>query len=167
MKEQVSAPGGSFQLCRLIGRIRAEFVDRVEQEMGRCGVELNFSQFLALKLLGEESMAPGELARLLRYNAGAMTRMLDKLEQRGYLRRVPDPDDRRALRLELTPAGKAIRKRLIQCSGADRAARHVPPRGGCPPQEPECDEGFVAAASVFRRNAEGRYDMQGYRCNLS
>ncbi len=118
MKEQVSAPGGSFQLCRLIGRIRAEFVDRVEQEMGRCGVELNFSQFLALKLLGEESMAPGELARLLRYNAGAMTRMLDKLEQRGYLRRVPDPDDRRALRLELTPAGKAIRKRLIQCSEA-------------------------------------------------
>jgi len=39
--------------------------------------------------------------------------LLDKLEQRGYLKRVPDPDDRRALRLELTTQGKALRKRVI------------------------------------------------------
>jgi DNA-binding MarR family transcriptional regulator len=110
-------PESSFQLCRLIGRIRAEFLYGVEREMERRGVELNFAQFLALKLLGDDkSMAPGELARLMHYNAGALTRMLDKLEQGGYLRRVPDPQDRRALRLELTAAGKAIRRRAIGCS---------------------------------------------------
>jgi len=104
----------SFQLCRLIGRLRAEFVYAVEQEMGRQGVELNFTQFVALKLLGhEEPMTPVELARALHYNPGALTRLLDKLEQRGYLKRVPDPDDRRALRLELTTQGKALRKRVI------------------------------------------------------
>ena len=104
----------SFQLCRLIGRLRAEFVYAVEQEMGRQGVELNFTQFVALKLLGhEEPMTPVELARALHYNPGALTRLLDKLEQRGYLKRVPDPDDRRALRLELTTPGKALRKRVI------------------------------------------------------
>lgn len=104
----------SFQLCRLIGRLRAEFVYAVEQEMGRQGVELNFTQFVALKLLGhEEPMTPVELARALHYNPGALTRLLDKLEQRSYLKRVPDPDDRRALRLELTTQGKALRKRVI------------------------------------------------------
>ena len=104
----------SFQLCRLIGRLRAEFVYAVEQEMGHQGVELNFTQFVALKLLGhEEPMTPVELARALHYNPGALTRLLDKLEQRGYLKRVPDPDDRRALRLELTTQGKTLRKRVI------------------------------------------------------
>lgn len=109
-----SSPERSFQLCRLIGRIRAEFVDAVESEMSKQGVELNFTQFVALKLLGHEApMTPVELARALHYNPGALTRLLDKLEQRGYLKRVPDPDDRRALRLELTAQGRALRKRVI------------------------------------------------------
>lgn len=104
----------SFQLCRLIGRLRAEFVTEVEQEMTRQGVDLNFTQFVALKLLGhEEPLTPVELARDLHYNPGALTRLLDKLEQRGYLKRVPDPVDRRALRLELTAQGKSLRKRVI------------------------------------------------------
>ena len=112
-------PSTPFGLCRLIGQIRSEIVLGIEQAMQRDGVDLNFSQFLALKRLGENGpVAPGELARTLNYNPGAMTRLLDKLEQRGYLKRVPDPSDRRALRLELTQSGKAIHKRVIECSNA-------------------------------------------------
>jgi DNA-binding MarR family transcriptional regulator len=82
--------------------------------MTRQGVDLNFTQFLALKLLGEEgSSTPVDLARALHYNPGALTRLLDKLEQRGYLKRLPDPADRRALQLELTTQGKTLRKRVI------------------------------------------------------
>lgn len=114
-----SNPDSSFQLCRLIGRLRGEFVSEIEREMSRQGVDLNFSQFLALKVLyRERPMAPGELARVLNYNPGALTRLLDKLEKFGYLERSPDPDDRRSLRLVLTPAGRAIRKRTIECSSA-------------------------------------------------
>jgi DNA-binding MarR family transcriptional regulator len=103
-----------FELCRVVARVRAEFVNSLEDEMTRQGVDLNFTQFLALKLLGhEQHMTPVELARAMHYNPGALTRLLDKLEQRGYLRRVPDPLDRRALRLELTPRGKSLRKRVI------------------------------------------------------
>ncbi|WHZ20838.1 MAG: Transcriptional regulator, MarR family [Rhodanobacteraceae bacterium] len=113
MNREAESSDRSFQLCRLVGRIRAEFVYAVEQEMGRQGVDLNFTQFLALKLLGQEDrMTPVELARALHYNPGALTRLLDKLEQNGYLKRVPDPDDRRALRLELTAQGRALRKRV-------------------------------------------------------
>lgn len=104
----------AFQLFRLVGRLRAEMVNAVEREMAAQDVDLNFTQFLALKLLGQEApMTPVELARKLHYNPGALTRLLDKLEQRGYLKRVPDPDDRRALRLELTGKGRALRRRVI------------------------------------------------------
>lgn len=100
----------------------------IEQSLFDAGVELNFSQFLALKKLGEEGpMAPGELSRVLNYNSGALTRLLDKLEHMGYLQRAPDPNDRRALRLELTASGREIHKRMIVCSNAaaDRAFAEI------------------------------------------
>ena len=45
----------------------------------------------------------GELARELRLSTGAVTAILDRLEQAGYARRVPDPDDRRRVLIEQTP----------------------------------------------------------------
>ncbi|TAN08982.1 MAG: MarR family transcriptional regulator [Rhodanobacteraceae bacterium] len=119
MQTSSTAPETPFGLCRLIGQIRGEIVLGIEQALTDAGVGLNFSQFLALKRLGENGpMAPGELARSLNYNPGALTRLLDKLEHLGYLQRVPDPNDRRALRLELTAAGSEIRKRMLACSDA-------------------------------------------------
>ena len=34
---------------------------------------------------------------------------LDELQQRGYIERRPDPDDRRVRLLEITPAGRAVK----------------------------------------------------------
>ena len=45
-----------------------------------------------------------------------MTRMLDRLERRGLVRRVAHPNDRRASNLELTAEGKAVYPKL-QASG--------------------------------------------------
>jgi DNA-binding MarR family transcriptional regulator len=39
-------------------------------------------------------------------NAGAMTRMLDRLAEKGLIERSRCPDDRRATRIALTPSGK-------------------------------------------------------------
>jgi DNA-binding MarR family transcriptional regulator len=105
-----------FQLCSLIGRIRSELHAGIEAELARQGFELGFSQFVTLKRLGTDGpMTAGELARLLSHNPGAMTRLLDKLEQRDYVRRVPDPNDRRALRIELTASGRTLWKRINAC----------------------------------------------------
>jgi DNA-binding MarR family transcriptional regulator len=46
-----------------------------------------------------------ELARIACVDTGAMTRMLDRLEAKGLLRRSPCPNDRRVVQLELTPEG--------------------------------------------------------------
>ncbi len=49
--------------------------------------------------------SPGKLAEDIGLSSGAMTNRLDRLEDAGLIRRLPDPDDRRALQVELTDAG--------------------------------------------------------------
>ena len=50
----------------------------------------------------------------LDHNAGAMTRLLDQLEDKGYVRRKPHAQDRRALTIELTPAGNELWRKMSQ-----------------------------------------------------
>ena len=48
-----------------------------------------------------------ELARWLQVDAGAMTRLLDRLEKKGLCKRVRSTEDRRVVKVELTPEGEA------------------------------------------------------------
>jgi DNA-binding MarR family transcriptional regulator len=59
-----------------------------------------------LRLAGEPyRSSPGQLAKHEELSSGAMTARLDRLEERGFVRRLPDPDDRRGVLVELTKAG--------------------------------------------------------------
>jgi DNA-binding MarR family transcriptional regulator len=68
---------------------------------------------LTYDALVQLSEAPGrqlymkDLATALVYSASGLTRIVDGLESAGYARRTPDPDNRRATRVVLTPAGLA------------------------------------------------------------
>ena len=48
-------------------------------------------------------MTAGELARAAGLTTGAVTAVVDRLERVGVARRVPDPADRRRVRIETTP----------------------------------------------------------------
>jgi DNA-binding MarR family transcriptional regulator len=61
---------------------------------------------LRLRREGRRS-SPGTLARDLELSSGAMTSRLDRLEELGFVRRLPDPDDRRGVLVELTDEGRA------------------------------------------------------------
>jgi DNA-binding MarR family transcriptional regulator len=50
----------------------------------------------------------GELVRVFGYRKPTMTSMLNKLEQRGYLVRQLNPEDRRSLLIRLQPEGEKI-----------------------------------------------------------
>jgi DNA-binding MarR family transcriptional regulator len=50
--------------------------------------------------------SPGDLAHDLELSSGAMTSRLDRLEQAGLVRRLPDPEDRRGVVVELTQKGR-------------------------------------------------------------
>jgi DNA-binding MarR family transcriptional regulator len=51
--------------------------------------------------------SPGDLASDLELSSGAMTSRLDRLEEAGLVRRLPDPEDRRGVVVELTEKGRA------------------------------------------------------------
>jgi len=61
---------------------------------------------LRLRKEGKRS-SPGALARDLELSSGAMTSRLDRLEELGFVVRLPDPDDRRGVVVELTDEGRA------------------------------------------------------------
>jgi len=59
-----------------------------------------------------ESCRVHDLATLLGIEAPSVTRKTQELEQAGYLRRVPDPHDGRAISLRITPQGRAVSTKL-------------------------------------------------------
>ncbi|MCU6479055.1 MarR family winged helix-turn-helix transcriptional regulator [Arthrobacter sp. A2-55] len=78
---------------------------RLRAERGR-ELGLGNSDLTALDLLySEGSMAPKELRILMGVTSGTMTGLLDRVEKNGFLKRDPNPDDRRGLLISLTPAG--------------------------------------------------------------
>jgi len=102
-------PASSNSLSMLLSMVRAELVRAIEAEFASQNVDLSFTQYLILKKaqqLGPVSAT--ELARSVELDGGAMTRQLDQLERKGYLRRSPHAQDRRALRIELTDTGHAM-----------------------------------------------------------
>jgi len=59
-----------------------------------------------------EGLKQTELAEMLDLQPITLTRLLDGLAQNGLIERRPDPDDRRAKRLFLTPAARPLLERL-------------------------------------------------------
>ncbi len=71
-------------------------------------------------------LRPGELAHRLAVEASHVTRQVRHLENAGSIRRVPDPDDRRAQRIRLTVAGEEAFRRIREagCRGMQMALAH-------------------------------------------
>jgi len=61
-----------------------------------------------------EGLNQSELAEMLDLQPITLTRLLDKLSDSGLIERRPDPGDRRAKRLFLTPAARPLLKRLAE-----------------------------------------------------
>src|SRR5262244_3367129 len=59
-----------------------------------------------------EGLKQTELAEMLDLQPISLTRLLDGLADNGLIERRPDPDDRRAKRLFLTPAARPLLERL-------------------------------------------------------
>ncbi|HEV8462386.1 MAG TPA: MarR family transcriptional regulator [Gaiellaceae bacterium] len=60
----------------------------------------------SLRLGRTHRSSPGALAAELELSSGAMTSRLDRLEKEGLVKRLPDPEDRRGIVVELTEKGQ-------------------------------------------------------------
>ena len=86
-------------------------------------VELTMPQFRALVMLRRWGPQNGrELARRLHVTPGTLVPLVDRLEEQGYVRRVPDQEDRRLTWLELTPKADRLFRRLWGMGAARIAA---------------------------------------------
>jgi DNA-binding MarR family transcriptional regulator len=72
--------------------------------------ELSWPQLkiIASLVMGGEAKSASDLCKSISYDAGAMTRMIDRLESKGLIERERCTNDRRLVYLELTEAGKSI-----------------------------------------------------------
>lgn len=100
----------------LFRQARDNMRGRWEQEIARSGHDLTVSQCITIKKLVDGVASVTDLARAAEVNPGAMTRLLDKLEARSLIARETDPNDRRALHIHLTDAGRAIWRDIDRCS---------------------------------------------------
>ena len=60
-----------------------------------------------------EPLEPTVIAERLLISTGSVTSLLDNLEKRGLIRRLPHPQDRRKLLIDITPAAQAIVDELL------------------------------------------------------
>lgn len=77
-----------------------------------------------LMVLGAGPQRSGQLAQQLRVSPATATETIDGLVGDGLVRRVPDPDDRRAVVIELTAEGRRQRQ-LFEQAAAGRLAEIV------------------------------------------
>lgn len=69
--------------------------------------DLSAAQLSTLKMLLGDGVRVGEIARNLGVRVPSATEQIIKLERAGLARREPDPADSRAVRVILTPEGRA------------------------------------------------------------
>jgi DNA-binding MarR family transcriptional regulator len=83
-------------------------IDRAVAPLG-----LTSSQIGVILLLWfERARTPNEMSRVLSYDTGSMTRMLDRLEKKGFLVRQRSQSDRRVVELALTQQGRDAAQQL-------------------------------------------------------
>ncbi|HSC91261.1 MAG TPA: MarR family transcriptional regulator [Gaiellaceae bacterium] len=89
-----------------IGGIQRRLKHALEETLEE--FDLSFGEWRVLTSLrwaDQHRQSPGDLARTHELSSGAMTNRLDRLERAGLVRRLPDPDDRRGVQVELTEEG--------------------------------------------------------------
>ncbi len=84
----------------------------IEAEMEPLG--LTASQWHPIAIIGlGKANTPASVARTAEVDTGAMTRTLDRLEKKGFLKRTRCTHDRRVVELELTEKGHTVTEKLM------------------------------------------------------
>ena len=84
--------------------------------------QISIAEWVALRYLHDRhDLTQGELARLLGMTRGAVSKVFDKLESKGWVTHQTKPDDHRVQVLSLTPEGKHLLPQLVEIAdGNDR-----------------------------------------------
>jgi DNA-binding MarR family transcriptional regulator len=92
-----------YWLRRVSNSVSGEFAQSLQTK------QTSVAEWVLLRHLWDETQAtPGELARALRMTRGAISKIIDKLESKGWVRSRTNPVDNRGQLLSLTGAGRRV-----------------------------------------------------------
>ncbi|MEW2131081.1 MarR family transcriptional regulator [Streptomyces sp. NPDC005435] len=100
--------GGSGQISHAIARVARAHRSAAGQLLRRMGLYAG-QELLMMRLWETGPQRQSELIKMLDLDASTVTRMVQRLEQKGFVTRSPDPEDRRAVLVATTEAGEALR----------------------------------------------------------
>jgi DNA-binding MarR family transcriptional regulator len=104
---------------RVAGNQDSAFDNLAAERLGLNGTDLHCINIIE----NADALTAGELAAQAGLTTGAVTGVVDRLEHAGYARRVPDPTDRRRVKLEVTPKFYARADKIWGPVAADWASR--------------------------------------------
>ncbi len=106
LREEVPAENGAilFALVEVADILRT----RVSAALGRVG--LSYPKYEVLHCLrnSRDPLSLSKLADCQQCARSNITQLIDRLEAEGLVRRLDDPEDRRSVLAEITPAGAAL-----------------------------------------------------------
>ncbi len=109
-------------ICDRISIIQRRIMLRHKRSLDQHDITWRDWQVLTnLMLGGDTPRSPSELASTLMVTTGAMTNVLDRLEEAGLTRRLRNPTDRRSVIVEATDAGVALWYAAVNELGAEEA----------------------------------------------
>src|SRR6266540_604030 len=111
-----SRPGPDFSVLLLLAaRALADDLNARLADEGFPGMRAGFG--FIFRAIRDGEPTPTKLAATLGISKQAVGKVLDEMEQRGFVERRQDPADRRARRVRLTPHGRAASQTAIRLSG--------------------------------------------------
>lgn len=95
----------------LLHQVRGRLVTAIDAELVPLGI--TWAQWSTLLYIANgKADTAADLSRHATVDTGSMTRMLDRLEQKGLIQRIRCAKDRRVVRLSLTEAGRELYPQL-------------------------------------------------------
>lgn len=106
----VSLTSSARSAAELTLRVAPRLSRWVQTQMtGDTEHDLSLRQLSALQFINGTDTTLGDVARSLNVTPAVVTGLIDRLERRGYVRRVASLFDRRRVHIELTTAGEDVR----------------------------------------------------------
>ena len=95
------------ELGFLVSGVRNAIWGAIDRELA--SLDITAAQYIVFNSIAQgRGRTISDLCRVLGYDSGAMTRLLDRIEKKGLIRRVANPDDRRSFLVELTEESAAL-----------------------------------------------------------
>jgi DNA-binding MarR family transcriptional regulator len=112
---QLGLPVDAYHVTGRISRIAARIAQREDEVFARYGLTRGDVGVLSALRISPppHTLSPTQLFRGLMLSSAGMTKRLDRLEQRGLIKRNPDPNDRRGVTIHLTESGRRLVARAV------------------------------------------------------